>query len=134
MSSASLAGFICIYYILLIHQHVDGFGKGCGKGYNECDLGNWMAWGRCDARCGGGTQKRQKAMCCDVNKVKTLDECLLRCNITKNEFNHKTTESKPCGQVCNNKGKFNVSTSKCECVNGTWGHCCELREYINFCI
>ncbi|CAC5398960.1 unnamed protein product [Mytilus coruscus] len=58
-------------------KHVDGFGRGCGKGYNECDLGNWMAWGRCDARCGGGTQQRQKAMCCDVNKVKTLDQCLV---------------------------------------------------------
>ncbi|CAG2221421.1 unnamed protein product [Mytilus edulis] len=131
MSFASLAGILCIYYILLIHQHVDGFGKGCGKGYNECDLGNWMAWGRCDARCGGGTHTRQKAMCCDVNKVKTLDECLVRCNMTKDEFNNKTTESQPCGQVCNNKGKFNVSTSKCECVNGTWGHCCELQ--INEC-
>ncbi|XP_071139835.1 fibropellin-1-like [Mytilus edulis] len=131
MSFASLAGIVCIYYILLIHQHVDGFGKGCGKGYNECDLGNWMAWGRCDARCGGGTHTRKKAMCCDVNKVKTLDECLVRCNMTKDEFNNKTTESQPCGQVCNNKGKFNVSTSKCECVNGTWGHCCELQ--INEC-
>ena len=124
MSSIFIIG---IFFSSLHFHQVDSLRDSCGPGINECDIGNWLGWERCSENCGGGIQIRRKPICCDVN-LKTLEKCLTKCNETEDEFNNKTTESRPCNQRCYNTGQFNVSTSICDCADGSWGKCCEQRK------
>lgn len=117
-----------IVWFLVCFVSVESIRRGCGNGHNECDIGNWQAWERCNSSCGGGYQTRRKPICCNVNEVKTLDQCIARCNLTRDEFISATTEIKKCGMSCYNKGKFNTTSFLCECINGTWGSCCRGRK------
>jgi hypothetical protein len=102
----------------------------CPSGGKECEIGNWLEWGKCDATCGGGYRIRRKPICCNINYDKTLDECLQHCKMDKSNFNNITTDSKSCAPYCYNSGHFNTATNKCECRKGSYGICCDKSEFI----
>lgn len=96
---------------------------------NECEIGNWLNWGKCNATCGGGYRIRRKPICCNINYGKTLDECLQHCQLNKTNFNNITTDRMPCAQYCHNSGHFNTTTNKCDCFKGSNGICCDKSEF-----
>ena len=120
-----LLGFYFVLKIVpvLSHRTCPSFGK-------ECEIGNWLNWGKCDATCGGGYRIRRKPICCNINYGKRLDECLQHCKMNKSHFNNITTDSKSCAQYCYNSGHFNTATNKCDCLKGYYGKCCDKSEFI----
>jgi hypothetical protein len=130
MRAIGVIHIVIIYYVAINTDVESVHHLACGKGVSECELGHWMPWGHCNQYCGGGTQTRRKSICCNVFKVNSLDQCLQNCNIAKDHFEKITTESKLCGQHCYFNGHFNITENQCDCINGTWGRCCEKRKYI----
>lgn len=95
---------------------------------NTCVVKGWVEWSNCSASCGAGTRQRQRIICCDV-QYKSLDSCLVGCNLTKQWWQRNGVDEQVCG-ICMNNGKFNKTLGGCLCRDGFGGKCCNGRLYI----
>ncbi|VDI64434.1 Hypothetical predicted protein [Mytilus galloprovincialis] len=91
-----------------------------------CTVEDWAPWSPCNATCGGGVQKKQKYICCDKSKYKSLKGCLNACNIPFSWWQANATEYKTCGK-CQRGGIFNIKHNSCICPSGYGGSCCDLQ-------